>query len=391
MTVRDRWRHRLTTELGLQAALQGRVRRCPIRSGIRYECPDGISPRPRARPIAPCRRCTPGEPRPSCRAGAGCSTPPSRQSTCTDGGSPGRMLTWRTEQRRIRPDRGIGRRSSFPSIGFSAIGVPPSRAVGPPCPQATDRGVLSTMARSYHRPRTAWRLMPASSGALDSRSVVACAVLLPRQEVPCSVDASARRRRPPRPLARPSVMPCSPSWPSARSTSARSWVWRGSGPDTSRASATITAATPSATPLRSRQSSRRGSARNAATATARATCAACSSSRPRSSKRCASLEHRFPSPRRFLCPSSDGAAPRRCSSCCSCWSWSVAARPDTSSGGGVSSPWRWSRVRHRRLRSRPRSRRRRHRRAEHHAGADGRAAERVRPGHSDARADARGG
>ena len=33
----------------------------------------------------------------------------------------------------------------------------------------------------------------------------------------------------------------------------------------------------------------------------------------------------------------------------------------------------------------------RHRRAEHHAGADRRAAERIRPGHPDARADARGG
>ena len=77
--------------------------------------------------------------------------------------------------------------------------------------------------------------MPARSGALDSRSVAACAVLLPRQEVPCSVDASARRRRPPRPLARPSATPCSPSWPSARSTSAPSSAWRGSAPATSRA------------------------------------------------------------------------------------------------------------------------------------------------------------
>ena len=49
---------------------------------------------------------------------------------------------------------------------------------------------------------TGLRLTTPLSLALDSRSVAACAVLLPRQEVPCSVDASARRRRPRRPLAR---------------------------------------------------------------------------------------------------------------------------------------------------------------------------------------------
>ena len=82
-------------------------------------------------------------------------------------------------------------------------------------------------------------------------------------------------------------------------------------------------------PLRSRRSSRRGSARSAATATARGTCAACSSSRPRSSRRCAALVPRFPS--RWQSPPAPpgAAAPRRsCSSCC-CSSSSGAGPPDT--------------------------------------------------------------
>jgi len=53
--------------------------------------------------------------------GSGYATPPSRQSTWTVGVVPGTILTRRTEQRRIRPDRAIGRRSSPPSIGFSAM------------------------------------------------------------------------------------------------------------------------------------------------------------------------------------------------------------------------------------------------------------------------------
>ena len=55
-------------------------------------------------------------------------------------------------------------------------------------------------------------------------------------------------------------------------------------------------------PPRSRRSSRRGSARSAATATARGTCAACSSSRPRSWRRCAA-----PVP---PLPRAGGSAPR---------------------------------------------------------------------------------
>jgi hypothetical protein len=58
-------------------------------------------------------------------SGSGYSDPPRRQVTATVAGFPGTMLTWRTEQRRMRPDRGIGRRSPPPSIGFSAIGVRP--------------------------------------------------------------------------------------------------------------------------------------------------------------------------------------------------------------------------------------------------------------------------
>ena len=55
-------------------------------------------------------------------SGRGWSTPPSRQSTWIEGGLPGMMPTWRTEQRRIRPARGMRRRSSRPSIGLTAMG-----------------------------------------------------------------------------------------------------------------------------------------------------------------------------------------------------------------------------------------------------------------------------
>jgi hypothetical protein len=86
--------------------------------------------------------------------GSGYSGPPSRQSTCTEGGSPARMLTWRTEQRRIRPDRAMGRRSVPPSTGFNAmIGVASDTWCSEQHGQTRIRGVRSTMTPSYHRGR----------------------------------------------------------------------------------------------------------------------------------------------------------------------------------------------------------------------------------------------
>ena len=115
----------------------------------------------------------------------------------------------------------VGARRS-PSIGFSAIWLPPPRVLGAPVRRLPGVRVRSTMARSYHRAATGLRLTTPNALALDSRSVAACAGWLPRQEVPCSVDASARRRRPRRPFARLNAARSSRSSPSGPSTSARS-------------------------------------------------------------------------------------------------------------------------------------------------------------------------
>jgi hypothetical protein len=77
--------------------------------------------------------------------GSGWSRPPRRQSTCTRGPSPpGSRVRKRTEHRRIRPDRGIGRRSWLPSIGSNAMVA-----------HASVRAAKWSAAEAYWRPRRA--------------------------------------------------------------------------------------------------------------------------------------------------------------------------------------------------------------------------------------------
>ena len=142
------------------------------------------------------------------------------------------------------------------------------------------------MGRSYHPPAGDRRVAPRCGVTLDSRGRASNARMCTDEEIRCSDVASARRRRPPRSNARKSVVRCSPGWPSDPSRSAHSWAWPTTGPDSSTASAPITAALRSVIRPSSPPSSRRRSARSAATATARATFAVSSSSPPKSSRRC---------------------------------------------------------------------------------------------------------
>ena len=79
------------TELGLQAALQGPQSSSARQTVVAVQALQMS----RASSIVP--------------RGSGCSGPPRRQSTATSAPvRPGRIVTWRTRQRRIRPPRGVG-------------------------------------------------------------------------------------------------------------------------------------------------------------------------------------------------------------------------------------------------------------------------------------------